>query len=61
MTTLAQNREPSLRHPPTLVLKPVLIRRHPQFHLGLAVLHVFTRVEDREVLADDLVGMVPLQ
>src|SRR6185312_3213498 len=50
-----------LAYPPTLVLEAPLLRGHFELHLGLAVLQVLRRIEAREVLADDLVGLPALQ
>ena len=60
MTTLAQNREPSLRtRQPSSSNRPVA-RRDLQLALALARRHVLRRIERREVLPDDLLGRVAL-
>jgi hypothetical protein len=49
-----------LAHPPSLVLEAPLALRHAQFVLGPTPRHVFGHIEDRKMLADDLVGGVAL-
>jgi hypothetical protein len=47
-------------NPPTLFFIPVLLHRDAQHLVGLARGSILRRVEDREVLADDVVGAVSL-
>src|SRR5271170_53215 len=49
-----------LAHPPTLILHPALRLGGRELPLGLAGFHVLRRVEDREMLADDLLGSISL-
>src|SRR5262249_59024152 len=44
---------------PVLSLAPPLLRRHPQFKLGLVLLHVLRREDAGKGLADDLGLLVP--
>ena len=60
MTTLAQKREPSLRTRQPSSSKRPFAGRDLELALGLARRDVLGRIEDREVLADDLVGLVAL-
>jgi len=60
IATFAQKRDPSLRTRQTSSSKPAFSCRNPSFHLWLAGVPVFSRIETREVPADNLLRAVSL-
>ena len=56
ITTFAQKRDAVLADAPTLVLEAPVFARGAQLELGESAGDQLARVEDREVLPDDLVG-----
>ena len=60
ITTLAQNRDAVLAHPPALVGEASVLNCHPQLIIGPTLGQRLGRIEGREVPADDLLALVAL-